>query len=367
MNIDMHFTATYTIARLAGFNKEQANIIAYSSQYVDEAIHGGHFHFSNHACLELTPAAHRMLDYRNFKELANHHVWIPFHFLPGNHYDKNLESIPEMVQRLVCKPNSQPAQDLLDVALKNREAPYALHLLGTISHTYMDTWAHQDFVGINHELNEVEEILHFDESKDHHRTKHITSYYQVSFLQKIIMKLIPSLLNNIAPLGHGPALSYPDHPFLKWKYKNWNGEIITRDNSSIYLDALEHLYAFFCKFTHNSTPLKNSDRELIIHIINEATAHDGEDRMLRWMDYIASGGFSFGQEQCHFKLNGADSWIYEAFQVQDHDNLKELIESLKTYPQEFYQSNWFQLQVALAIHRNSVLYAILPKYNIISA
>jgi len=31
-----------------------------------------------------TASAHKMLDYRNMRDLANHRVWLPFHFLPGN-------------------------------------------------------------------------------------------------------------------------------------------------------------------------------------------------------------------------------------------------------------------------------------------
>jgi hypothetical protein len=49
--------------------------------------------------------AHKMLDYRNFQELVNYQVWIPFHFLPGNAAKKSGED-PEgkFIKKLICRP-----------------------------------------------------------------------------------------------------------------------------------------------------------------------------------------------------------------------------------------------------------------------
>ena len=94
MQIDFHHGTIYVLARLAGLNQNDANIVAYSSQYIDDAIHSGTIYFSNRATYQFKAAAHRMLDYRNFKELANHRVWTPFHFLPGNEIDPN-SKLPE--------------------------------------------------------------------------------------------------------------------------------------------------------------------------------------------------------------------------------------------------------------------------------
>ncbi len=38
MQIDFHHTVTYVIARLAGFSQTEAGVIAYSAQYVDDAV-----------------------------------------------------------------------------------------------------------------------------------------------------------------------------------------------------------------------------------------------------------------------------------------------------------------------------------------
>ena len=84
MQIDFHHTATYVTARSAGFGHRKADTVAYAAQYVDDAINSGTLRFHNGAMYTRISSAHKMLDYRNFEKLANHHVWIPFHFLPGN-------------------------------------------------------------------------------------------------------------------------------------------------------------------------------------------------------------------------------------------------------------------------------------------
>ena len=84
MQIDGHHTLTYIAGRLAGYSRKKASIIAYSAQYVDDATNSGVIYFKNGAMYSRISSAHKMLDYRNSDELANHQVWVPFHFLPGN-------------------------------------------------------------------------------------------------------------------------------------------------------------------------------------------------------------------------------------------------------------------------------------------
>ena len=111
MQIDFHHGVTYVLARLAGFSHDEAQIIAHSAQYVDDAVDDGTLFFDNEGAYEFISSAHKMLDYRNFSKLANHHVWIPFHFLPGNDLDPKLRGkVPDFVQQAICRPNSVTAK-----------------------------------------------------------------------------------------------------------------------------------------------------------------------------------------------------------------------------------------------------------------
>src|ERR1700735_4575627 len=84
MQIDFHHGVTYVTARLAGFTPAEATTIATAAQYVDDAVNSGTVSFDNGAMYARISSAHKMLDYRNFEALADHLVWLPFHFLPGN-------------------------------------------------------------------------------------------------------------------------------------------------------------------------------------------------------------------------------------------------------------------------------------------
>lgn len=70
MQIDFLHAVTYVAARLAKFSVEDANVIGYSAQYVDDAVNSGTIRFRNKAMYSRISSAHKMLDYRNFKELS---------------------------------------------------------------------------------------------------------------------------------------------------------------------------------------------------------------------------------------------------------------------------------------------------------
>ena len=154
MQIDFHHGVTYVLARLAGFTQEQADIIAHSSQYVDDAVHDGLVTFHNRALFRCSAAAHKSVDYRNFEALKNHLVWIPFHFLPGNQTTGHPD-IPDFVQRLICRPNSEIAQAMVNRCILDQDPKLGLYRLGITLHVYADTWAHQNFTGISHEVNKI--------------------------------------------------------------------------------------------------------------------------------------------------------------------------------------------------------------------
>ena len=84
MQLDFHHAVTYVTARIAGFGHEEADIIAYSSQFVDDAVSSGVVCFDNKAMYSRISSAHKAIDPRNLDNAENHLIWLPFHFLPGN-------------------------------------------------------------------------------------------------------------------------------------------------------------------------------------------------------------------------------------------------------------------------------------------
>ena len=157
MQIDFHHATTYVIARDAGFKHDEAEIVAYAAQYVDDATSSGTVQFDNQAVYNRISSAHKMLDPRNTQALANHQVWMAFHFLPGNG-NKQAGENPSgsFINKIICRPNSPVAQEMVRGVILDKNRLYGLHRLGVAMHVYADTWAHQGFAGVLHEINEVE-------------------------------------------------------------------------------------------------------------------------------------------------------------------------------------------------------------------
>jgi hypothetical protein len=357
MQIDGHHTLTYIAARLAEYSHKQASIIAYSAQYVDDATNSGTIHFDNLAMYSRISSAHKMLDYRNMDELANHKVWIPFHFLPGNG-GKSAGENPKgtFIKKLICSPDSHVARDMLRACVGDCEKPYALQRLGITMHVYADTWAHQGFAGVNHKINEVKKIKSNSKALDK------------SFFNKIFNYF----LSESFPLGHGAALSHPDRPSLKWEYINGLGKKVTRDNSEIFMDAVDKMCrAMQCfrvkdlTMDLDSMPgLPSKDAKKILSLIKSIKGDSGEIRHEKWLNEIKKGSFSFGAVEVKYIAKGKGSWKHQSIgQLSATDTGRESF----VFKDSFMTSNWKKFHDALQAHRFDILHDVLPKYGICAA
>jgi len=363
MQKDFHFATTYTLARLAGFDKNQAEIISTSSQYIDDATHSGKILFKNRAGYQFFSSAHKMLDYRNFKELANHYSWIPFHFLPGNITDDPLfEGADPFIQKLICQPNSMVAKLMVEKTIQKKHKRYSLYQLGIAMHVYADTWAHQKFCGISHKVNDVGDILDIQNNlhEHHYRAK---KYFKKSLWKRFISWLV----GEVQPLGHGPALSMPDKPYAKWQYINFQGLKVTRDNTEIYMDAVDKLFSALVAYKNGESNVKPTsllvkDRENIYRYLSEFTSDDEEERTNQWIEKIAAGNFSFGAETPIYKGAGSDSW-YNKLNIILPKKLESKTEDAH-YSNDFLTSDWKLFHDALVDHRAMILHEILPTFKI---
>ena len=370
MQIDFHHAVTYAAARLAEFPAEDAAVIAYAAQYVDDAVNSGTIHFRNKAMYSRISSAHKMLDYRNFKELANHFTWVPFHFLPGNGGKKAGDN-PEggFAEKLVCYPGSDVAREMVAACIKDRRRPYSLHRLGITMHVLADTFAHQGFAGINHPCNEAADLKKQEED-DGSLLEKLADYFSDLF-----DSAANKVISNAFPLGHGAVLDCPDLPFLKWEYVNGSGETIKRDNTEIFMDAVESIHsAMFCYRMKNpeyilnpEDHIKDTDLEQIRTNFLNFDDDDGETRHKQWIDSIDTGVFSFaqcGQEEISYIPKGTDSWKHLALDTRREVETKH--ERYRFSP-DFMDSHWKLFHDALQVHRIDVIRNILPRYGICAA
>lgn len=351
MQIDFHHAVTYVLARLADFSPWEAEVIAYSAQYVDDATESGVIEFDNGALYYHEGSAHKMLDYRDFRELGARNVWLPFHFLPGNlGLGAGKEPGGKFIQKLICRPNSPIAQDMVKACIAQRLKPYGLHRLGITLHVYADTWAHQGFAGVNHAVNEAEELRSNNPRFDTSMLDKIASYF----------------IGDAYPLGHGAVLTYPDQPFLVWEYVNGLGERVHRDNPKDYLQAVDNIFHVLVNYKKGNdaidfaklTPMKAEDRSLIRTLFSQLDHADGDRRHRQWLEIIAQGHFSFGAETVAYEPN-QKHWKMQAL-VPENKGRPRVIR----YRADFLSSDWKLFHDALMAHRFSVIRDILPQYQI---
>jgi|CXWL01.1.fsa_nt_gi hypothetical protein len=361
MQIDFHHATTYVIARYAGFDHPEAEIIAYCSEYVDDATNSGAITFDNGAMYNHVSSAHKTLDYKNFDELSNHMVWIPFHFLPGNDQMPAGES-PDggFIEKLICRPDSPVAKDMVRECIINRNKPYGLHRLGITLHVYADTWAHQGFAGVIHKVNDVHSLDEQGKKDKNFLAK------KINFFKGLIDQVTGKFIGNTVPLGHGAALSQPDKPYLKWSYHNHNGQLIKRDNTQLFLEAADRMCQAMQRYRLGNpdatvTGLPQNYRDKIEELFLSITDEDYDVRHQQWLEKIGNGFFGFTAVKLDYQAKGYNSWKYKALgttKLVDDKNEKF------PYSDSFLKSDWKMFHDALLAHRFFVIHDLLPNYGI---
>ncbi|MCP4133609.1 MAG: hypothetical protein GY754_21760 [bacterium] len=364
MERDFHHAVTYVLARSAGFDKEESDIIAYSNQYVDDATNSGFITFENDIMYYRTTSAYKTTSLNNLSNELNRSVWLPFHFLPGNEgkkAPKKLEGVT--ISKLICTPDSYIARDMVSMCMKDLDEPYALHRLGVGLHVFSDTWSHQGFAGITHSINTASDY------KRHNTQMHMNILFFIRRLVKIIKHIVT---NELVPLGHGPVLTNPDLPFLDWEYTNGAGETVRRDNHEIFMNAVDRVFEVMAEFNKKYSKKKKikraipkaideNDRKKISNFMKTFTNENEFTRHDKWLKAITAGEFSFGPEEVSYQAKGAGSWKHEALGTEKEVDDDHEVFTLKP---GFLTSNWKYFHDAVRIHRHQVLYDILPGYSI---
>jgi hypothetical protein len=360
MQIDFHHATTYVAARLAGFDIKRADIIAYAAQYVDDATSEGTVRFTNKFLYQRISPAHKMIDTRNTRDINNHQVWIPFHFLPGNGgLPAGRNPSGKMVNRMICTPDSPIARNMVKQAIIERDKPYGLHRLGVTMHVYADTWAHQGFAGLLDSVNDVDDVKETGNS---------------GVFKSGLWEFVRDFLDNaIPPLGHGRATIFPDMPFLQWQYEAKSKQLVKRDNTEIFCAAANEM----CKamqrfllgdpFAHVDGIDKN-DRDKIKELFLGIKDKEGDTRHKEWLKAISQGVFSFGSEDvCYMGKvqKTCDDTKEKSWKEQALGTTVDLYKY--QYKASFLKSNWKLFHDAVMAHRFYVVHELLPAYGICAA
>lgn len=202
MDIEFHYYMTYLIAARAGYSPADATIIAHAAQSVDD----------NHIPVVVRDAAGTVYEnaLSQTMDITRPHqddlIYPIFHFIPGDQDAPSARRIDGACHRMNTTPNSELANKMIDAALASGD----LYRIGVSAHGYVDTWAHQNFVGQRDDFNQ--------------------------FSTGIFQKLADKFLS----VGHAHAKHNPDWPALVWEDTRLVNSTV--DNRVRFLDAAERLF-----------------------------------------------------------------------------------------------------------------------------
>ncbi len=220
MKIDFHYGVIKKLAELSGFSTIDSEIIAYASQYVDEADENIKMLINdlpdeikktslyNDRKFQLIRTAHKnLLQYFENISFSEEHKWVyvSFHFIPDIFILGNKDWIVTKNNDLALRLVNE-AIDALKRSECSAERCRALIKFGISLHSYADTWSHQNFSGINSNVNKVSE-------------------FKVKMNNDLYWKdqIIDDTLGQLIPIGHAGVGEYPDFINAQMIYKKYNG------------------------------------------------------------------------------------------------------------------------------------------------
>ncbi len=304
MDLEFHYYITFIAAAHAGFSNEQAQRIAYSSQYVDNNLYTHRVFcplhstvYENEISATFSPFASQQVN----KTLLCHH------FLPGNGDDY-----------YIVTPNSPLANQLLHQALHSKD-PY---LIGIAAHAYSDTWAHQNFKGF------------YD---SHNAADNFTS------------NLIPAI-------GHAQFGIVPDCVAIRWQDPRTGRYIF---NNIRFRDAALCLFDHFAAFNNlpNSTKSRNELSLQLRKLLGKTQdyfilRHEMTSRS-RIKKYIAEAKIKYGY---YLPYYDEDLWWEEAV---EHRNMNYFWKC-----GNYCESNWYRFQEAVKKWKSMAWQEINPEGNL---
>ena len=233
MQSDLHYYGIAFLARAAGFSQDDAEIIAYSSQYVDDSTEGSPIHVGNYL---FNPVRTAHYSIKAFSWSVQSKIYIPFHFLPPSPRKCNLVTVEY--------PVSSMAKLIFNRACEETDRALRLVRIGVALHTIADTFSHQGFSGRDSDENRLSSCNIIN--KDVTRTK--------CFIEKvkelaghIWQKMISTVRPVVPAIGHVQALHNPDIPYLSWSYAYSGSESpVRRDNAEVFSRACKQIYELLC-------------------------------------------------------------------------------------------------------------------------
>jgi hypothetical protein len=364
MQIDIHYYATYAMARLAGLRPKAARTIATASQYVDDAVDSDIRHHEKGNKLAPIVTAHKLLELMENRDINDQpFVWVPFHFFPGN-------KGRDFTQKLICRKDSPLMNELINHYLDLHERPFALQLMGLVAHVYADTFSHAGFSGVSSRQNKVDAAsitpLNASAPTATYLDKKLDSFFRMfGFQGGLWTNVRRSIISDGAEiasgaLGHGAVAVLPDLPYLEWSFRyEHSPQIIKRNNADTFLEACRKLHTMFQRFVSLSTGHDDGTSGIDFTTVEDRikdilSFQNGKtQRSQKWRTAFVKGelGIKPGEK---IPLYDPAPW----------DKQRNHFPALDK-PQKVAASNIYHFYQAASLHQHYLLRELLPKHNLL--
>lgn len=324
MDIEFHYYMTYIIALRAGFKADEAYTIAYSSQYTDDndtpyEIVDDNFPYKNYISQTMDITKPK-------EELLRIHPY--FHFFPGNKREIVNNSYPRKdgkLHLLNTIPNNMNAKRFFKKSLKSGD----FYKIGIATHTYADTFCHQNFVGFKEAFNNMEGFL---------------------------AQIIPSV-------GHADALHKPDIPGLVWFDDRHVSSHVEVKNKDRILEAAGNIFQFYCEQCTKQSDIDKNKEKLVSELgeaIGEISENDNrkEERKKNYIDVLKSIA------KDAFRDYDEDEWFDKAITYRREDVGTSEEKIVYLWKEGFKNSDWLKFQEAVKFNQRlaeSILAPLITK------
>ncbi len=327
MDIEFHYYLTHIISKRAGFTEQEADTIAYASQYVDDnniifrinkGKPGDYWNFISQTMNILKPK-HELL-----------RIYPIFHFAPGDPAADSACRRDGKQHVLNTTPGNKNAEHLLDFAFTAPEE-IRLYQIGIATHVYADTWAHQNFVGWYDEFNGMGEVL-------------------------------PNI-------GHADAKHDPDYPAHLWKDRRLLPELSHINNIDRFMEAGKQLFqkyrAYLTKKGRNNGGLKwpTLEKELVKAIGQIQANEEGKKgRILKYKKMAETPDYDqyqWFEKAVRTKVRGLPD--FKKGFVRDHLTFFRDRYEWKN-KKKYQETEWYRFQEAVKRHEREGIKILSPVF-----
>jgi len=314
MDSEFHYYITGFLAERAGFTESEAATIAYASDYVDYNCQAYEIKKkwgdSDGYCNEIS----QTMDIKKPRS-ERIHIYPLFHFVPGDPHADSAKRCDGKTHPLNTTPNSAKANIMIDAALSGEitgsDDKQLLHTIGIATHAYVDTWAHQNFIGIEDDFNQI--------GRDPKPN-----------------------------IGHADAGYSPDIPCLIWEDERLINPLI--DNRERFIEAGMALFGKYLQFNEHR---KIAARCTVAQMEGELVDLLGYSSKASSMELNRFNRYGRYKQKIRFLEEfDPDKWWHQAVRHESSSYFWKV-------PKE--QTQWFLFQEAVKKHASFTLELIKPE------